>query len=138
MTPLDLSCFNASTSALPKEQPLADIYRSARELGLELCPPEAGPQLRLEYLNQPIVEFLHVAMPPVATYGGGLVDLTIGQRPAPGFDPHRRRRQPEPDAALERQVRVRASNSHCTSEQSLKTLLRAPNMTRAAPWRDAA
>jgi len=34
--------------------------------------------LRLEYLNQPIGEFLHIAMLPVATYGGDLVDLTVG------------------------------------------------------------
>jgi hypothetical protein len=47
------------------------------QLGLELCPAEVGPQLRLEYLNQPVGEFLHIAMRPVATYRGDLVDLTV-------------------------------------------------------------
>jgi hypothetical protein len=79
MTPLDLVVLNAVDLGFAKgSQSLADIYRRAREIGLELCPPEAAPQLRLEYLNQPIGEFLHVAMPPVATYVGDLVDLTIG------------------------------------------------------------
>jgi hypothetical protein len=56
--------------------PLRDLYRRALQLGLELCPAEGAPQLRLEYLNQPVGEFLHVAMRPIATYGGDLVDLT--------------------------------------------------------------
>ena len=78
-TPLDLVVLSAADLGFAKgSHSLADIYRRARDVGLELCPPEAAPQLRLEYLNQPIGEFLHVAMPPVATYGGDLVDLTIG------------------------------------------------------------
>jgi len=78
-TPLDLVVVTAvDLGFAPGSRSLAEIYRRAAQVGLELCPPEAAPQLRLEYLNEPIGEFLHVAMPPVATYGGGLVDLTIG------------------------------------------------------------
>src|SRR5262245_39736121 len=78
-SPLDLVVLSAFDLGLAKgSHSLAEIYRRPRELGLELCPPEAAPQLRLEYLNQPIGEFLHVAMAPVAAYGGNLVDLTIG------------------------------------------------------------
>jgi hypothetical protein len=70
VTPADLG-FAGST-------PIADIYRRAEEFGLELCPAEAGPQLRLGYLNQPVGEFLHIAMLPVGTYHGAPVDLTVG------------------------------------------------------------
>lgn len=41
------------------------IYKRAGELGLELCPPEVGPQLRLKYKNQPVDEHIIVAMNPV-------------------------------------------------------------------------
>jgi len=57
--------------------PLRDIYARARAVGLALCPAEAGPVLRLAYLNQPVGEFLHLAMEPVALYSGELVDFTL-------------------------------------------------------------
>jgi hypothetical protein len=77
--PLDLVVLNAVDLGFEKGSwPLRDLYRRAVQLGLELCPAEAAPQLRLEYLNQPVGEFLHVAMQPIASYGGDLVDLTVG------------------------------------------------------------
>jgi hypothetical protein len=76
--PMDLVVLTAVDLGLEKGSwPLRDIYRRAVQLGLELCPAEVGPQLRLEYLNQPVGEFLHIAMRPVATYRGDLVDLTV-------------------------------------------------------------
>ena len=41
-----------------------------RQLGLELCPPDLGPQLRLDYQDQPRGERLYIAMKPIATSDG--------------------------------------------------------------------
>ena len=75
---LDLVVVTAADLGFPPgSTPVAEIYRRAMQLGLELCPAEVGPQLRLQYPNQPLGEFLHIAMQPVATWRGELVDLTV-------------------------------------------------------------
>jgi hypothetical protein len=60
-----------------KPVPLTAIYERARKLGFELAPAEIGPQLRLQYADQPIGEFLHIAMEPIRTWNGEPVIFVV-------------------------------------------------------------
>lgn len=77
---LDLVVVSLVELGFPADEEVAleDIYARADMLGFALCPAEVGPQLRLQYLDQPAGEFLHVGMQPIATYAGQLTDLTVG------------------------------------------------------------
>jgi hypothetical protein len=55
---------------------LSDFYARARQQGLELCPAELGPLLRLQFFDQRLGDFVHIAMKPIAT-NGGLIDFTV-------------------------------------------------------------
>jgi len=55
---------------------LADIYDRAQRLGLRLAAAEVAPQLRLQYFDQPLGEFL-IAMDPIKTWKGGPVILAV-------------------------------------------------------------
>ena len=53
---------------LPKgKYPTTDeIYKRIEELGLELCPPETGPQYRPQHTNQPMGEWFRIGMKQIA------------------------------------------------------------------------
>jgi hypothetical protein len=74
----DLAARNDIELGASVEVSLHDIYARAAALGFELCPAEVGPALRLNYLDQPLGEFLHIAMKPLARYDGELIDFTVG------------------------------------------------------------
>jgi hypothetical protein len=57
--------------------PLASIYARARELGFGLAAAEVAPQLRLQYFDQPIGEFLIIGMEPIKTWNGEPVILNV-------------------------------------------------------------
>jgi len=55
------------------------IYERARDLGSELCPPEVGPQLRLQYQDQPNGEWILVAMEPIVDSDGDPMLFSVGR-----------------------------------------------------------
>ncbi len=64
----------------PRGATLAQIYETAPKLGLSLCPAEVGPALREQYRDQPMGEWLVIAMEPVAVSFGGLRLFRVGRR----------------------------------------------------------
>lgn len=56
---------------------LANVYARAQELGFGLAPAEIAPQLRLQYLDQPIGEFLIIGIEPIRTWKGDPVILNV-------------------------------------------------------------
>ena len=63
--------FEADTASL------AEIYARARRLGFGLAAAEVAPQLRLQYFDQPIGEFLIVGMAPIKRWNGEPVILNV-------------------------------------------------------------
>ena len=55
---------------------LADIYARAQQLGFGLAAAEVAPQLRLQFLDQPMGEFL-IGMAPIKTWKGEPAILTV-------------------------------------------------------------
>jgi hypothetical protein len=58
---------------------LNEIYRKAKEFGLELCPAEVGPDLRLKYMNQPMEELIYIATKQIAGRDGDLSLFSLGR-----------------------------------------------------------
>ena len=69
---LDLVVLSVKELGFPQGAQLKDIYEAAKNLGLDLCPAEVGPQLRLQYPDQPNGEWLVIAMEPIKDSDGDL------------------------------------------------------------------
>jgi hypothetical protein len=74
---VELTLVSAAELGVETESPLSEVYQRATQFGLTLCPPEVGPQLRLDYRNQPVGESLLIAMEPVKTYHGEPTILSL-------------------------------------------------------------
>ena len=72
LTEVDLIVLSNAELGSPDGCTVAQTYEAAQKLGLELCPAEVGPQLRLQYTNQPMDEWLLVAMDPITDSDGTL------------------------------------------------------------------
>jgi hypothetical protein len=74
---LDLVVRSVADLGLGASASYQNICARACELGLELCPAEVGPQLRLQYLNQPFTHWLQIAMEPLIHSSGRFVIFSV-------------------------------------------------------------
>jgi hypothetical protein len=78
--------------------PLKAIHARARSLGFAVPAAEIGPQLRLQYIEQPLGEFLNIGMAPIKTHddrsgifvigNGGVGLLLVGADAGDGTEFH--------------------------------------------------
>ena len=71
-TTLNLVVVSNADLGFSKGATFAETCAKAKEFGLDLCPAEVGPQLRIQYKNQPRGEWLIVAMEPITDSDGDL------------------------------------------------------------------
>ncbi len=69
-TEVDLVVVSVAELGFPQGATRQEIYNRAQKLGLDLCPPEVGPQLRLQYKERPMREGLLVGMEPITDSDG--------------------------------------------------------------------
>jgi hypothetical protein len=71
--PQTISLVRVNVSDLGLTEPLTrQIYAKAKSFGLELCPAEVGPQLRLEYKNQPLGDRFCIGMNQIHDSNGDM------------------------------------------------------------------
>src|SRR5690606_35942613 len=55
------------------------VYRKAQELGLELCPAEVGPHMRLQTKDQPLGDYYWIGMKQIADSSGDPEVFSLGR-----------------------------------------------------------
>ena len=68
---LELVRLTVKDLGFPNGATTQEIFDKAKTFGLDLCPAEVGPQLRLQYEDQPLGEWLYIAMKQITDSGGG-------------------------------------------------------------------
>ena len=71
-TELDLIVLSVKELTGKTRASLKEIFSCAKTNGLHLCPNQAGPELRLQYEDQPKGEWLVIGMEPISGSVGGL------------------------------------------------------------------
>jgi hypothetical protein len=67
---IQLVCVSVFDLGFEEGASYQNICDKAKEFRLEPCPSEVGPQLRLQYKDQPFGEWLRVAMEPISDTEG--------------------------------------------------------------------
>ena len=78
-TTIDLVVMSNAQLGFEDGATVQETYDRAKTLGLKLCPAEVGPQLRMQYADQPMDEWLLIAMEPVAVSYGILSVFYVGR-----------------------------------------------------------
>jgi len=76
-TEVDLVKVTVAELGFKKATRRDQIYNRAKELGLQICPPEVGPQLRLQLADQPNGEWILIGMEPIRRSGGYLSVFSV-------------------------------------------------------------
>ena len=63
---INLVSFSVEQLGFQNGATLQEIYNKTKKFGLELCPPQVGPELRLNYKDQPNGEYLKIAMESIS------------------------------------------------------------------------
>lgn len=72
---LDLVVLSVAGLGFPQSATRAEIYEQAQKLGFEIVPPEVGPQLRLQYEDQPLGESLLIGSEPLLAASSGYLSV---------------------------------------------------------------
>ncbi len=67
---VNLVSFSVSDLGFPGGATLEQIYANADELGLDLCDPHVGPEMRLAFKGQSVKSYYRIAMKPVVDTAG--------------------------------------------------------------------
>lgn len=78
-TAIELVMVTVAELGFPDGATVAQIFERAVSLGLELLPAEVGPQLRLQYVDQSLDEWILIGMEPIADSYGGLEVFYVGR-----------------------------------------------------------